>query len=144
MVGSDIVEKYNLKIVANHASENIPHPAALHKTSYKSGKLEGAGSKICAMCRPIMQIKLRPGMNLQNNDLLENIDAVFDCVVQIRRNRIIDAKIDTMQQYATCSRSTCKSGHKLQTHTKLNHSTKMGSSQKTSEQGANAKSILFS
>lgn len=100
--GSDIAEKYSLKIVTDHANANIPHPATLHKTSYRSGKFEGAGNETCAMCRPIIHTKLRFGIDLQTNDLPEKIVSIFvDCPMMIRRNHTIDAKIDTMHQYAT-------------------------------------------
>merc|ERR1712194_576123 len=96
----DISEQYNFKIVASHANENIPHPATLHKTSYRSGKFEGTGTENCATCRPIIQTKLRLGMELQTNDLPEKMLLIFVCLELIRRNHTIDAKIDTIHQYA--------------------------------------------
>ena len=104
--GPDDVEEYSLIIVTSQANDNIPHPATLHNTSYKSGNLGGGGIRACATCRPIIPTKLRLGIARNRNDLPENIDIIFVWPIPIRRNHTIDAKMVVIHQYATWRRST--------------------------------------
>ena len=140
--GSNIGMEYNLIKVIKYANEIIAQPAMLHKTSYKSGKFGGGWNVAWIICRAIIPTKHKFGTDLHRKKPENTGTRVWP--TPPRLNHIIDANIVTIQKYALCSRSTCINGHNVQTQTIENHSTKIGSSQNSNEQGAIANSILFS